>query len=282
MHARTIAALILFVWGGIAAGIELTPRSTEWKLPKGAAKWVENGTILQIDADQPHHTSVDLLNAAGMPDFMLTLRVRIVSWEGAAPGLYFYMRREGGGLEAASLGRDGLRLMGWYGRGEPGTSSAKGGVPPEKGVWLHLKMVTRGNYCVAKVWRDGALEPRWQVEHRYSRLKGGALGVGVWTHPNTPSKASVQFSDVHAVPVTEQLLKEQNVLTAPAPSLEQRQIPAAWGCFKTNGMVGIRGTRLAVAFDIRDGCPTTLLDLVSGQEFSTSVPIWALFHLSLR
>jgi hypothetical protein len=272
----------MLFWGTVAMGAVLTPESIEWRLPGDAAVWMQDNTVLQVNATQPHHTTVDLLNGARMPQFLMTLRVKVLDWAGSPPGIYFYMHRHAGGLQAAALGRDGLRLMGWYGKDEPGTSSVKGGIGYEKGVWLRLKLICRGSNCVAKVWRDGETEPRWQVEHSYAKLKTTAPGLGVWTHPQIASTATVQFADVEILPLTDARLAEQNVPAASLTPLPPEQIPTNSGCFRAGGMVGIRGARLAMAFDPADGRPTTIRDLVSGQEFAAPAALWGLFHLGLR
>lgn len=263
-------------------GTGLTPQSADWRLPGKAATWVENGTVLQVNATAPHHTTVDFLGAGDYPGFLLTLRVKVVDWTGSAPGLYFYSHRQDGALQALSMTSESASLMGWYGREEPGTRSAASAIGYEKGAWIRVKLLCQGAECLAKVWRDGKAEPRWQIAHRYDRLSGLAPGLGVWTHPANPSTATVQFADVNIVPVTDPLLKEEGATAESLSPLAADQIPTGTGCFRAGDAFGIRGERLAIAFDPRDGHPFTVRDLVSGQEFGTPVALWDLFHLTLR
>ena len=263
-------------------GADLTPQSKAWRLPGKAAAWMENGSILQVNATAPHHTTIDLLDADKLPGFLMTCRVNVIDWTGSAPGLYFYSHREGGALQALSVSRENAALIGWYGREEPGTRSASAGIGYEKGAWVRVKLLCRGMECLAKVWRDGQPEPRWQLVQGYDRIEKLAPGLGVWTHPRNPSTATVQFADVSAVPVTDQLLADEGAVAKARSPLAAEQIPGPSGCFRAGDAIGIRGERLAMAFDPLDGRPFTLRDLVSGQEFCAPIAIWDLFRLTLR
>ena len=82
----------------------------------------------QIVATKAHHTRLMIQGSEKQRNFVLTFRVRVLEWTGAAPTVYAYGALDKGGMRILSLGRDGGGLSCWYGKKEHNPQLGQTGV----------------------------------------------------------------------------------------------------------------------------------------------------------
>ncbi len=146
----------------------------------------ENQAYL-IRATAPHHTRLVLRGSEATPDFVATVRARVLAFTGAPPVVYLYGRVADSGFRFASLGGDRLSLTAYYGAARPAVGAGAARVAGGPGAWVWLKLACRGDEMYAKAWRDGAKEPRWQltgtaagVEPKPASMGPAVPGIRLW------------------------------------------------------------------------------------------------------
>lgn len=223
--------------------------------------------VYQIVATKAHHTVATIAGSEKLRNFVLSLRAKVLEWEGAHPGVYAYGALWNGGMRALSLSTNGGRLFCWYGREEMNPQLGTTGAGFGKGdEWVHVAVACFEDSIFAKSWAPGTPEPHWQAEGKDPRDLSGRAGFGVWTSPRTPSTAKAIFDDVRLVPLTKELLPKYGLRPGPRPKLAAGDIPDSPGSFRVSGRVGIATDRMAIAFDVETGELTNFVDRASGRE----------------
>jgi len=249
----------------------------------------ESGAV--IDAVHPHHTRAVLGGSEKMPDFLLSVRVRVEAWTGAPPNIYLYGRIGPDGFRGFRIGQHRSDLFAWFGHGKTNPSFPGPSVGFESGKsaagaeWVRAELFCFRDVFGARVWPDGKTKPRWQVLGRCKGQERGRIAVGVWLSPRTPSKARVRFADVSVRPLAESDLQKEGLarIEASLPALKSEDAPAAVGVFRAPERVGLAGTSCLVAFDEQTGEIVNFVDRRSGIEFVARDPVIAtpLFRLTL-
>lgn len=268
-----------------------------WQFPGGLDAWQQpagkcgvvtdpddpRNHVYQIDTTKPHHTQLILRGSEATPDFVASLRFRVISFTGAEPNVYVYGRLAKGGFRGLVVhgSRAGVFCYFGQGRQNPTLGSVMLGKEGTKQGWVHAKLACFGDFVAAKVWLDGRREPRWQVTGRCPGQARGRFAVGVWTSPRTPSRATVQFDDLRFKPLTEEDLDAEGLQVSPRPPLDLRRVPKAGGRFETPALIGLATKATVVAFNRKTGDLAHVVDRASGREFVSPIVGRPLFSLRL-
>ncbi|NCO41827.1 MAG: hypothetical protein AUJ96_32375 [Armatimonadetes bacterium CG2_30_66_41] len=258
-----------------------------WQQPAGDCGVVpdpENpaNRLYRIHTDKPHHTQLVLKESQATPDFLASVRIRVVSYEGDPPAVYVYGRLQGQ-FRALCLQDREARAFCYFGQDRPSVSLGKAALPTpfSAAKWLRAKLLCFGDHLFAKVWGEGAREPAWQIAGQCSDQARGAFALGVWTSPRTPSKATVLFDDVTFQPLAEADLAALHVRVTPRQPLDLVRLPDGTGIFELRDEIGLATTQMAVSFDRQTGEIAHLVDRPSGQEFVAADTLRPLFRLVL-
>ncbi len=233
-----------------------------------------------ITATRAHHTRLSLTDGAEPRNALLTARVKVLEWEGAAPAVYVY-GRSGGGIRAASVDARGGRIVCWYGHGKPSRSfGSLGARIADKPAWIRIALACYEDHVFAKAWPDGTPEPGWQAEGRAPGHPEADVALGVWTSPETRSTAKALFDDVRLVPLTRDTLRELKIDIA-RPRLDLASLPGRPGLFALPDRIGLTTLRTAVAFDRKTGDVANVVDIPTGREFLAPEAREPLFRMTL-
>lgn len=282
---------------GVAAGGEIDGERTwtcdagleAWRLPQPEGDVVPDpgepgNKVVRIHTERPHHTRVALAERERFTDFLLTLRVKVVDWEGDPPVVYLYGRgASGGAFLGLQFDATGTGLLGWYGKGKPSVRSDRAGIRLARdGEWTVLAFACVGERAAGKSWTWGGREPRWQNEVTAPNLPATQIGFGVWTHPQRPSKATVLFDDVRLVPLTSGLASGLRLFQSRQRPLDTAAVGRRRpGRFGDDERAGVVSDQVALALDRVTGEITNIVDLASGQEFGAATARSPLFSLTL-
>ncbi|MBN2310224.1 MAG: hypothetical protein JXR94_14715 [Candidatus Hydrogenedentes bacterium] len=276
---RYLAIGVYLIYGLSAAWCAAALGPAAWDFEGGADGWSGPGNVVAEDdvpgnhtyrivATQPHHTRVVLEGSGATPNFLVSLRVRVLEWEGAPPNAYVYGRHGSGGFRALCVGRDGGRAFCYYGQDEPSVSLGDVAARlPDASEWIHLAFACVDDYAFAKTWPAGAPEPAWQAEGRDPHDLDGVLALGVWTSPRQPSTATVLFDDIRFEPLTGEALAAHGLRVGAWPPLDASVLPADAGVFEEANRRGVATPCTALAFDSQTGAICNVLDRATGQEF---------------
>ena len=289
---RTASCVLLLV---IACGAFAQPAKV-WDFENGAAGWSGAGQgcgivaepdapgnhAYQIVATRPHHTRLVLEDSRATPNFVVSLRVKMLEWEGAPPTVYVYGRNGKDGFRALNLGATGGRVFCYCGQDEPSLSVGKlDTVFSQEAGWTHLAFACFEDYVLGKAWAPGSPEPAWQVEGRDARNLSGEFALGVWTSPREPSKATVLFDDVRFAPLRAEDLEAWGIRPGPWPRLDPASLPGSPGVFRATGRLGIASACTAMAFDLATGAMANLVDTRTGRDFVAPEVKRPLFKVAL-
>ena len=293
---RTVPAIscVLLAWSMAAVAVE---KETHWDFERDAAGWVtrEKGCGIvaepgnpgnrayRIAATRAHHTRLTLRDGAKTPNFLVSLRAKVLEWTGEPPSVYVYGRSGKGGFRGLTISPQGRgRVFSYYGQNKPAASvgSVSAGVG-DKPEWIHIAFACFNDYSFGKAWGAGSPEPSWQTEGVTAGLESGDVALGVWTSPRAPSKATVLFDDVRFVPLTAEMLKAWGIRMGPRPDLEVAAIPKTPGVFNVPRRLGLASKRAALAFDVETGEITNFVDIPTGQEFISRDVKRPLFRVAL-
>ncbi len=293
MTYSLIAGAALLAFGVGAVGPSRTWQGQRegpgWRLPEGNVRIVRSsqvpdGTDFIVTADQPHHTRAVLAGSEKTPDFVLSLRAKVESWEGAPPNLYLYGRIGAEGFRGLRVGPRDATVFAWFSQehseslptiqGGFGSGIASG--------WVHMRLACRGDWLAAKVWPGSEPEPGWQVMGQIQGQARGTIGFGVWTSPRIPSRARVRFTAVEVQPITDAgALAALGLDLGPRPGLQPGQVRTQAGVFELTDRLGIATALSALAVDRRTGEISNLIDRRTGREFVAREEKSPLFRLSL-
>jgi len=265
----------------------------EWNFDTDAAGWrgpggdsgvvAEPGNpanrVYQVVAAKPHHTLLTLTGSEAAPDFIVSLRLKVVSFEGEPPVIYVYGRHSGGGFRAVTIRRDGIGLLCYRGQGSPGEQFP--GPKLSAPSWVRVKFACHKNQMIGKAWLDGATEPGWQMEGEADGQPNGAFALGVWTSPRTPSKARVLFDDISFGPISETEFAALQTQTTARRPLDVASLKVQDGVFETATDIGLVTASTVVAFDKRTGGLAHIVHRKSGQDFVSSRSVEPLFSVAL-
>ncbi len=235
--------------------------------------------VLQIVASEPHHTVAVLERSDRASDFVVSARVRLVSFGGEPPTIYLYGRRGKDGFCALSLRPTGTALLRYCGPDQPAAEFPGPRLSPMS--WVRVKLACVGPRMLGKVWRDGRPEPGWQMEGTLDEPLAGHVALGVWTSPRRPSTATVWFDDVVFQPLTSEDLAAWRTETAARQSLDLSHLSLGDGSFETATHVGLASGDLIVAWESASGRLTHLVHRPSGAEFVASNSVVPCFRIGL-
>jgi len=268
-----------------------------WDFETGASGWTtqEKGCAVvtepdnpknhayQIVATRPHHTRVTLSGSEKTPNFLITLRVKVLHWKGAPPNVYVYGRSVRGGFHALTLRPNGRgRVFAWYGQNKPAISiGSVGANVGDKPRWIQVAFGCFNEYSFGKAWAAGDAEPGWQAVGFSAGQDKGKVAIGVWTSPRTSSQATVLFDDVHFMPLTAAMVKRWRISLGPRPRLDTRAIPQSPGVFTLADRIGLATKRACVVFDRATGEITNFVDISTKQEFVSRTFKQPLFEMAL-
>lgn len=294
---RRVVAVAVFL---IAHGLVLSaPPPQAWDFEKGAAGWrasggdsgvvIEPGNVTnhvyELVATKPHHTLLTLAGREAIPDFSASARFKIATTAGEAPIVYIYGRHGREGFRAFTLQRDGASLLCYYGQGAPSKTFAGPRFAGRKLMtsWIRVKLACWQNHVLGKVWLDGMREPGWQMEGEAEGQAKGAFALGVWTSPQTPSKARVLFDDVTFQPISaaEFASLQAQASSLRRPALDVAKLVVNDGVFETATEIGLATASTVVAFDKHSGALTHIVHCVSGQDFVSNCEAEPLFSVTL-
>ena len=288
---RSVFTVLLFL--SVPQCVAATTGSQVWDFESGASGWQgpseggkiaaepgdANNHVYQIDATKPHHTQLVLRGSGATPDFAVSLRFRIASFEGEPPIVYLYGRRSDG-FRALSIGRDRTNAMCYFGQSRPSRQLGSVRLRVDE-RWMQARLVCYQNRLAAKVWADGSPEPRWQIDGEGEGLDRGEFAVGVWTSPRTPSKARVLFDDIRFQPITTADLPSLGLHVTSRDPLDASKLSIRDGAFETPTELGLAAGDTLLAFDRHCGEVVHLVHKPSGQEFVSPRSNSPLFGLSL-
>jgi hypothetical protein len=259
----------------------------DWQQPAGDCGVVPDpdgpaNKLYRIHTDKPHHTQLVLKGSQETPDFLASLRFRVVSYEGDPPAVYVYGRLLGQFRGLCIQDRE-ARAFCYFGQDNPSVSLGSVALPApfSESKWLRAKLLCFRDHLFAKTWGEGTREPAWQMAGQCGDQESGAFALGVWTSPRTPSKASVLFDDVTFQPLAEADLAALHVRVTPRQPLDLARLPGGAGVFESPDEIGLATAQMAVSFDRQTGEIAHLVDRRSGQEFIAADAFRPLFRVVL-
>lgn len=239
--------------------------------------------VYRITATQPHHTRFVLTDSAVAPDFIASLRFRLLSVDGAAPAVYVYGRLAQD-FRALVVQHSGARTFCYFGQDRPsvtlGSTDDETVLAP--GRWIRARFACFGDRVFAKTWAEGTREPRWQTVGQCPGQERGQFALGVWTSPRTPSTATVLFDDVafRALTAADDLAG-LGLRVTPRPPPDLGALPAGTAVAELADDVGIATPGTVLLCDRRTGDVTHLIDRASRQEFIAAAASQPLFRVVL-
>ena len=173
--------------------------ATGWLSPGGESRIVADPDqpahhAYQIVAATPHHTRLILAGSDATPDFVASLRLKVLEFEGEPPAIYVYGRLADGFRGIAIRPSEAQGII-YHGTSKPGEAFGRVAINAGNG-WCHVKLACYRDHIAGKVWLDGKPEPHWQIEGEFEGQSRGRFAVGVWTSPRIPSQARVLVDDV--------------------------------------------------------------------------------------
>jgi len=269
-----------------------------WDFEHGCSDWQspgpDSGVVVdpdgptnhafQIVATKPQHTRLILADSQEAPDFIASLRFKVMSFEGETPVVYIYGRTGSNGFRGLTI-RDGNVVGICYVPRRVGDATHLGSVRlPRFGDtngWIHASIACYQDLFFGRAWSEGRAEPAWQITGNVPGPERGKFGVGVWTSPTTPSKARVLFDDMSFHPLAPQDIASLKKATSPRPALDLQTVPAVQGPFETTALAGIVKADTVLAFDRKTGTVAHLVQRSSRQEFLCTTESRPLFTLEL-
>ncbi|MFA6564593.1 MAG: DUF6259 domain-containing protein [Verrucomicrobiia bacterium] len=270
----------------------LAASADRWDFENNAAGWREpagSGIVAepsapanhayQIVATQPHHTQLRLNGSETSPDFVVSARFKVLSFEGEPPVVYFYGRLTTG-FVAISVARNKASGMAYS--GPKGDNPHFGGtaIPAHEG-WVNVKFACWKDRFYAKLWPQDAREPRWQIHGETTGHDKGGFAVGVWASPQKPSSARVLFDDITFQPLTDEDAPTLQLSAAKRPTLDPARVSPKDGVVETASDIGLATASMLVAFDRASGELTHIVHRSSGREFVSPRESRPLFGISL-
>ncbi|MBM4047111.1 MAG: hypothetical protein FJ279_18570, partial [Planctomycetes bacterium] len=170
---NVLIALLGCLWLGV--GLAMAGPVRTWDFEHGATGWQEPGGsgvvaepdkpgnhAYQIVATKPHHTQLILSGSEASPDFVASVRFKVISSEGEPPAVYVYGRLGQGGFRGLSVSGGKARGFGYYGQDRPSADFGSVSVDARK-KWVHVKLACYKSHLFAKAWLEGEPEPRWRI-----------------------------------------------------------------------------------------------------------------------
>jgi hypothetical protein len=257
--------------------------ATGWREPTGSSIVAEPGApanhAYQIAATQPHHTQLRLNGSEASPDFVVSARFKVLSFEGDPPVVYFYGRLATG-FVAISISRNKASGMAYNGPKGDNPQFGSVAAPTDEG-WVNVKFACWKDRFHAKLWPAGAREPRWQIHGEATGHEKGGFAMGVWTSPRKPSAARVLFDDITFQPLTEQDAPTLQLSTGERTTLDPARVSPKSGVFEAAGDIGLATSSTLVVFDRASGELTHVVHRASGREFVSPRESRPLFGISL-
>lgn len=281
----TVVLLLLpvSVLAATAGRWDFENNATGWREPAGGGIVAEPGApanhAYQIVATQPHHTQLRLDGSEASPNFVVSARFKVLSFEGEAPVIYFYGRLTTGFI-AISVAQNKASGMAYS--GQKGDNQHFGGpsIATHEG-WVNVKFACWKDRFYAKLWPQGSREPHWQINGETTGHDKGGFAVGVWTSPRKPSSARVLFDDITFQPLTDEDAPTLQLSVVKRPALDPARVSPKGGVFETASDVGLATASMLVAFDRASGELTHIVHRKSGREFVSPRESRPLFGVSL-
>ena len=258
----------------------------QWRQPNGGGVIAEPGVTgnhaYQILANKPHHTRLMLESNDIGPNFLASVRFRMLSSEGASPTIFVYGRNGDSGFRSLRIAGGSAQGFFWESKGNRRAETGDSVRLPETDGWTHAKLACYGEFLFAKCWPDGRREPRWQIFGKRAGADEGDFGVGVWLPPGEVSETRVLFDDAEIQALAEADLAALGLRLGPRSPLKASDVPAKPGVFETTDYVGLATPSTAIAFDRATGELAHLLHRATGQDFvSSQAGNRSLFNLTL-
>lgn len=213
-----------------AASWDFEQGVAQWRQPDGGRVIAEPGVTgnhaYQLVANKPHHTQLMLEGNNVSPDFLASVRFRVLSSEGAKPTIFLYGRNGNSGFRGLRIAGGSAQGFFWENKAKQLAATGDSVRLPETAGWIHAKLACYGELLFAKCWPQGPREPRWQVFGKRAGADEGTFGVGVWLPPGQASETRVLFDDIEIQPITEADLTELGLRLGPRPPLKTSDVPA--------------------------------------------------------
>ena len=259
---------------GQAASYDFEQGVAQWQQPDGGAVIAEPGAtenhVYQLLANKPSHTRLMLEEGHISPNFLASVRFRVLSSEGAKPTIFVYGRHGKSGYRGLRIGGGTAQGFFWENKDSQRAETADTVRLPETDRWIHTKLACYGEFLFAKCWPQGSGEPRWQIYGKRAGVDEGTFGVGVWLPPGKAAQTRLLVDDVEIQSIAETDLAALGLRLGPRPPLKASAIPTKPGVFETADYVGLATPSTAIAFQRDTGKLAHLFHRATGQDFVSS------------